>query len=68
MFRLNRDDIKSRIEATLQDGAERAGRVRRLGAWLRRRLGRACAAGLWTLSLDGKLACESWQPEAEQCD
>jgi hypothetical protein len=68
MFRLDRNDIEPRIEATPQDGFDRAGRVRRLGAWLRRRLGRACAAGLWTLSPDGKLACESWQADAEQCD
>jgi hypothetical protein len=68
MYRLNHDDIETRVEVTLQDGADRVGRVRRLGAWLRRRLGRACRAGLWTLSPDGKLACESWQTGAEQCD
>jgi hypothetical protein len=68
MFRLNRDDIETRVEAGRRDGADRAGYVQRLGAWLRRRLGRACAAGLWTLSPDGKLGCESWCSDAEQCD
>jgi hypothetical protein len=36
-----------------------------LRGWLRRALRRGCAAGLWTLSPDGKLQCESLGPEAE---
>src|SRR5689334_14401367 len=55
MFRLNDDDFESRVEAGLQHRVR--GHARRLGAWLRRRFGRACAAGLWTLSPDGKLGC-----------
>jgi hypothetical protein len=68
MFRLNDDDIEPRVEATSQDGFEIWSRVQRISSWLRRRLGRACAAGLWTLSPDGKLGCESWRTDAEQCD
>jgi hypothetical protein len=40
------------------------GGVRRLRAWLWRTLGRRCATGLWTMSPDGKLNCESWSAEA----
>ena len=68
MFRLNHDDIEPRVEATSQDGSEIWNRVQRISSWLRRRLGRACAAGLLTLSPDGKLSCESWRADAEQCD
>jgi len=68
MFRLNDDGFESRVEADLQEAGNYAGHVRRLGAWLRRRLGRACTGGLWTLSRDGKLGCESWCAETEQCE
>jgi hypothetical protein len=68
MFRLKHNDIEPRDEVTSQDRAERAGRMRRLGGWLRRRLGRERIAGLWTLSPDGKLDCESWPAEGGRPD
>jgi hypothetical protein len=40
------------------------GGVRQLRVWLWRALGRRCASGLWTMSPDGKLNCESWSANA----
>ena len=68
MFRLNGDEIESSVEARPRDRAGRGGRVRLLRIWLWRWLGRACRSGLWTLSLDGKLGCESWRGEPERCE
>jgi hypothetical protein len=42
--------------------------VRWLRELLLRALRRGCAVGLVTMSLDGKLSCQSWGAERRQCD
>jgi hypothetical protein len=52
-----------RVKPIIQERSSRRSPVLRLAGWLRRRLTRDCAAGVWTLSRDGKLACESLRAE-----
>src|SRR5882724_3061701 len=66
MLKLKHDDIEATVEATASAGPGRKRRVRWLGGWLWRALGRQCTAGLWTMTPDGKLNCESWRVEAGQ--
>jgi len=42
------------------EGIERGSNLRlRFGGWLARIIRRSCSNGLWTISRDGKLVCES---------
>jgi len=48
------------------EARSRVGGVRRLREWLLRALRREDAAGLLTMSLDGKLDCQTWRVERHQ--
>ena len=42
--------------------------IARLAGWVRRALGRESGGGMLTLTLDGKLSCESLRAEADRCE
>ena len=68
MRKLKHDGIKYRADLQAQGGAGSRGRIWRLGGWLGRAVGRGCSSGLWTLSPDGKLRCESLRAEPGECE
>jgi hypothetical protein len=68
MRKQKHDDIKSGADLQAQNGAGSRSRIWRLGGWLGRAVGRGCASGLWTLSPDGKLRCESLRVDSGECD
>jgi hypothetical protein len=65
MPKLKHDDIPTQWRGLNRRPASEAGGGR-LASWLRRALGRKCASGVWTLSPDGKLLCESWLGDTTQ--
>jgi hypothetical protein len=68
MLQLKHDDIKSGADLEIQAGDGSRTRIWRIGEWLGRVVGRGCATGLWTLSPDGKLRCESLRAEPGDSD
>jgi hypothetical protein len=51
---------------TSQRGAQSRLSIGRFGGWISRLVRRSCAGGLWTISRDGKLMCDSFGCEPYQ--
>ena len=68
MRKLKHDEIKYGADLQAQGGAGSRNRLWRIGGWLGRAVGRSCAGGMWTISPDGKLRCETLRSEAEEAD
>jgi len=58
MQKLKYEDIERGTARTPQGGAPSNLRLR-FGGWLARMIRRSCTGGMWTISRDGKLNCES---------
>jgi len=67
MRKLQHDDIRYSVDLHTSAAAVADKRLQRFSRWLERAIGRGCG-GLWTLSPDGKLRCESLRDETCQTD
>jgi hypothetical protein len=68
MRELKHDDIMPGADLQTQGGAHSEKTIRLFVLWLWRAIGRRCATGLWTLSPDGKLHCESLRAKTRHTD
>ena len=68
MRKLKDEAIERAADRMPQGRARSSMSIWRLGAWLPRMIRRSCAAGMWTISRDGKLGCEPLSSELGQPD
>ncbi len=59
MRKLKHEDIERGVARTTQGSAQLSMSTWRFGGWLSRMIRRSCSGGMWTISRDGKLICES---------
>ena len=67
MRKLKYEDIERGVARTSQGRAPSNLRLL-FGGWLSRMIRRSCTSGLWTISRDGKLVCESLRSKCGQPD
>ena len=68
MRNLEHEDIERGITRWLEGHAQSLLSLWSFGEWFSRRVPRHCPEGLWTISRDGKLVCESLGDDACQPD
>jgi hypothetical protein len=62
------EEIGQGAAGTSQGHAQSHTSTRRFGGWLSRMIWRSCTGGMWTMSRDGKLGCETLYSDPGQPD
>jgi hypothetical protein len=66
--KLKQEDIKRGAILPSEASPQLSTRLRIFGGWLSSLIRRSCTGGMWTISRDGKLVCESLGDDACQPD